>query len=94
MVKEIAAENKLLGLQKGQRFYYTIQPIEITNFLGAAVAVLDEYSISDSAGNSYKLYRTKEGNFYYMPEENKGKNKFVLMSLKNGLNPIINDGSF
>lgn len=79
-------DKQLLKLNDGEIFYYSARPVEITNFLGAAVAVLQQYFITDSMGNSYKLYRTKEGNWYDMPDENRGKNKAVLMSLKHGLN--------
>lgn len=56
--------------------------MKITNILGAAVAVLDEYLITNFAGEVYKLYKTKEGNWYEVPEVNTGVEKSVLMGFK------------
>lgn len=79
-------EIKEVFLNGNSRFSYTIKQVEITNTLGAAVAVLDEYFITNSDGESYKLYKTKEGNWYDVPEVNKGIDKGVLMGLKLGIN--------
>lgn len=77
-IKEIILGDK-------SRFTYTIKQVEITNILGAAVAVLDEYFITNSAGENYKLYKTKEGNWYDVAEVNKGVDKGVLLGLKLGI---------
>lgn len=45
---------------------------KIANSLGAADAVLDEYFITDSNGETYKLYKTNEGNWYDIAEANEG----------------------
>lgn len=65
-----------------KHFSYTRKQVEIKNILGAAVAVLDEYSITDSAGVNYKLYKTKDGNWYDLPEANTGIAKSILPALK------------
>ena len=65
-----------------KHFSYTRKQVEIKNILGAAVAVLDEYSITDSAGVNYKLYKTKDGNWYDLPEANTGIAKSILLALK------------
>jgi hypothetical protein len=75
-------ENKEIILGDGTQFLYTIKQVEITNILGAAVAVLDEYSITNSAGVNYKLYKTKDGNWYDLPEANTGIAKSILLALK------------
>jgi hypothetical protein len=64
------------------QFSYSRKQVHITNILGAAVAVLDEYSITDSAGVNYKLYKTKDGNWYDLPEANTGIAKSILLALK------------
>ncbi len=69
-------------LTDNSRFTYAIKQVEITNILGAAVAVLDEYFITDLSGKTYKLYKTKEGNWYDVPETNNGVDKSVLRMLK------------
>jgi hypothetical protein len=81
-------EIKEIVLSDNSRFSYTIKQVEITNALGAAVAVLDEYFITDSAGENYKLYKTKEGNWYDVPEVNKGVDKSVLLGLKLGIDSL------
>lgn len=69
-------------MDNNSRFSYTIKQVEITNILGTAVAVLDEYFITNSAGENYKLYKTKEGNWYDVPEINNGVDKGMLLKLK------------
>jgi hypothetical protein len=76
---------KEIILGDNSRFTYTIKQVEITNILGAAVAILDEYFITNSAGENYKLYKTKEGNWYDVAEVNKGVDKGVLLRLKIGI---------
>ena len=78
-------EIKEIVLGDNSRFSYTIKQEEITNVLGAAIAILDEYFITNSAGENYKLYKTKEGNWYDVPEANKGVEKRVLLGLKLGI---------
>lgn len=75
-------EIKEIFLEDNSRFSYTIKQVEITNVLGAAVAVLDEYNITNTEGEKYKLYKTKEGSWYDMPEANNGVDKSVLLRLK------------
>lgn len=77
-----SGETKEIVLGDSSRIYYTIKQIEITNMLGTAVAVLDEYSIAASTGETYKLYKTKEGNWYDMPDANKSVNQRKIMFLK------------
>ena len=83
MGRDIKTEEiKEIVLDNNSRFSYIIKQIEITNILGAAFAVLDEYSITDSAGVNYKLYKTKDGNWYDLPEANTGIAKSILLALK------------
>ncbi len=81
-------EIKEIVLNDKSKFSYTKKQVEITNVLGAAVAVLDEYFITNSAGENYKLYKTKEGNWYDVPEANKGVDKGVLLGLKLGIDGV------
>jgi hypothetical protein len=60
--------SKQIILDDNSRFSYIIKQVEITNVLGTAVAILDEYFITNSAGENYKLYKTKEGNWYDLDE--------------------------
>lgn len=83
MQMEIRTEETMqIILSDNERFSYTIKQVEISNVLGAAVAVLDEYFVTNSVGENYKLYKTKEGNWYDAAEANKGVNKSILLALK------------
>ena len=75
-------ESKEIILSDNNRFTYTIKQVEIKNILGTSVAVLDEHSITDTDGVNYKLYKTKYGNWYDLPEANTGIAKNILLALK------------
>jgi predicted proteasome-type protease len=75
-------EVKEIVLADNSWFSYTIKQVEITNVLGAAIGVLDEYFITNSAGENYKLYKTKEGNWYDMGETKATENIIILRALK------------
>lgn len=64
-------------------FFYTISPYEMRNALGAVIALLDEYSFTkkDSV-ETYKLYRTKEGNWYDLTSSENTDDYRILRSLK------------
>jgi hypothetical protein len=83
MAMDIKTEGiKEIILADNSHFSYTIKQVEIANILGTAVAVLDEYFITNSSGETYKLYKTNEGNWYDVPEANSGVEKGVLLGLK------------
>ena len=74
---------KEIILEDGSQFYYTIQPFEMKNILGAAVAVLDEYLFTKKgSAETYKLYRTKDGNWYEIEYENSNVESGLLLALK------------
>lgn len=75
-------EIKEIVLGDNNRFSYTIKQVEVRNILGAAVAVLDEYFITSPTRENYKLYKTKEGNWYDVVEANKSVDQRKLMFLK------------
>jgi hypothetical protein len=87
MITEITPVNKFI-LAENKQYSYTVQPFELTNILGAVVAVLDEYFIINSNGETYKLYKTHDGNWYDMPEANKDVDKSVLLGLKLGIDSL------
>ncbi len=60
---------KELILDNGDHYLYTIQPYEMKNVLGTVVALLKEYSFTQKGtSETFKLYRTKEGNWYNLDE--------------------------
>ncbi len=84
-------ENQII-LEDNREYSYRIKPFEITNSLGAVIATLQEYFITNLAGEEYKLYKTTEGNWYDIPETNKAVNKATIMSLKFAINSRKNKG--
>ncbi len=75
-----------LILEDKSQYFYSITPVEIHNSLGGVIATLFEYSISNNTSQNYKLYKTKEGNWYDIPEANPTSAKALLMSLKLAIN--------
>ena len=74
-------------LEDGDHYFYAIQPFEMKNVLGAVVAVLDEYLFTKSGTTeTYKLYRTKEGNWYEISNSVPVENIPILRELKIGIN--------
>ena len=70
-------------LEDGGPYFYTIRPFEMKNVLGVVVAVLDEYLFTKSGtSETYKLYRTKEGNWYEISNSVPVENIPILRELK------------
>lgn len=88
-VKLIDIKTEHVILQDNSEFFYTIKPVEITNILGNVIAVLDEYIFVSAKQNSekesYKLYRTKEGNWYDIAETKSAIENTILRSLKSAM---------
>lgn len=77
---------KEITLEDGSQYYYTIQPFEMKNILGAVVAVLDEYLFTKKgASETYKLYRTKDGNWYDISNGITEQNTILLRYLKQAI---------
>ena len=78
-----------ITLEDNSQFYYTIKPYELTNALGNIIAVLQEYNFTKKDDNdgqlSYKLYRTKEGNWYDIEEAKIITEKTILRMLKSAI---------
>ena len=79
-------EIKAILLRNGQKYFYTITPVEIKNILGTSITLLQEYSITDLNGKNHKLYKTKEGNWYDMAEATYVVDNAILMTLKSAIN--------
>lgn len=74
---------KQVMLEDGSQYFYRIQPFEMKNRLDTVVAVLDEYVFTKKdSSESYKLYRTKDGNWYDVNEEISTQAMKVLRELK------------
>ncbi len=67
-------------MEDGRQFFYTVQPFEMKNILGAVVAVLNEHLFTKKENSeTYKLYRTKDGNWYDINDENDDKTAILRM---------------
>lgn len=76
------AEIREIVLGDNSKFSYTVKQVELKNILGTLVAVLDEYLITSSSGEGYKLYKTKDGNWYDVETANPNGNNGILRVLK------------
>ena len=76
-------------------FYYTIKPYELTNALGNIIAVLQEYNFTKKGDNngqfSCKLYKTKEGNWYDVNDNNSPSDYGILRMLKSAIDAKENE---
>jgi hypothetical protein len=76
-------------LENNIRFKFTVHPFEMRNSLGKVVAYLQEYEITPANtalnSSSYKLYKTKEGNWYEIESENSKPDK-MIRELKSAIN--------
>ncbi len=77
--------NKQIILEDKSQYFYSVKPVEISNALGSVIAILDEYSITNSSGQNYKLHKTKEGNWYDISKGTGNGNNAILRALKSAL---------
>ncbi len=75
-------KNNEIILGDNSQYFYTVKPYEITNALGAVIAILDEYSIKNINGENYKLYKTKERNWYDISGSIPIENNALLRAFK------------
>jgi hypothetical protein len=84
-----------ITLEDSTRFYYTITPYELKNSLGNVVAMLQEYDFTKKEDTStpfnFKLYKTKEGNWYDIEEAGTITEKTTLRMLKSAIDSKEND---
>lgn len=77
---------KELILDNGNCYLYTIQPYEMKNILGAVVALLDEYSFTrKGTSETFKLYRTKKGNWYDLGENTDTAQTQLFLEIKTAI---------
>lgn len=74
----------------GLYYTYTIQPFEATNALGAVTAVLTEYKLSGSAGDTIFLYKTKEGSWYDIKQPDSSLKNALMTALKSAIDKLDN----
>ena len=72
----------ILQLDDGSEYFYTIKDVEVTNILGTATSVLQEYFVTNSSGEKLVLHRTNDGNWYEIQGINSGVEKGILLALK------------
>ena len=80
------AKTNQVILEDNTQYFYTVKPFELKNTLGHTVATLQEFSFTKSAENTdqvcYKLYKTKEGNWYDIPDLKSSIDYPILRQLK------------
>src|SRR5687767_5693197 len=84
----IATTNYVI-LEDNTQYFYTTTPFELTNGLGNVVAVLREFVFIKNGENSeqfsYKLYKTKEGNWYDIMDMKSSVEYDILRRLKTAM---------
>jgi hypothetical protein len=78
--------SKAVVTEDNRQYFYIVNPVEIPNALRTAVTILQEYSITNMFGENYKLYKTKEGNWYEIESANSSANHLLMMRLKKAIN--------
>lgn len=80
--------------QDNELYSYSVSPYEMTNALGHVIAILQEYSFTKMEGNTelspYKLYKTKEGNWYEINSPALSRENNILRKLKTAIDMIEN----
>ncbi len=86
-------QGKQITLEDGRKYHYITTAFEVQNALGAVAAVLEEYLITSDDGTAYKLYKTKEGNWYDLDEQNNAVEQIILQRLKRAIDNHVNEFS-
>ena len=91
----LTTSSEEINLRNNFRFKYTVHPFEMKNSLGKVIALLSEYVITRCDVGidepvPYKLYKTKEGN-WYEPESEIGKPDKIIRELKSAINSLESD---
>lgn len=87
----LTALGKQITLEDGRKYHYIIRKVEIENALGAVVAILDEFLVTDEQENSYKLHKTKEGNWYDSDSKNSTVDHAFLQRLKRAIDNQVKE---
>ncbi len=78
-----------ITLEDDSTYYYSVEPYEMMNALGMAIAPLREFNIfRDREENEpvfYKLYKTKEGSWYEISSLQPSIDSGILRKLKTGI---------
>lgn len=77
-----------LTLPDEQQYSYSVVPYEMTNALGHTIAILQEYTITginECNGFFYRLYKTKEGNWYEINSPTPSVENDILRKLKTAI---------
>ncbi|HET7116944.1 MAG TPA: hypothetical protein VFI29_10665 [Hanamia sp.] len=88
--------NNQIIIQDDEEYFYSVSPYEMTNVLGSVIAILQEYTLTRMDGASelhpYKLYKTKEGNWYEINSSAPSPENNILRKLKTAIdmqeNPV------
>ena len=84
---------KQIILDDGKKYHYITTAFEVQNALGKVAAILEEFLITGEDGSVYKLYKTKEGNWYDLDEQNNAVEQIILQQLKRAIDNFVNEFS-
>ena len=78
-----------ITIQDDEQYAYSVSPYEMANALGNVIAILQEYTFTRMDDNSepqpYKLYKTKEGNWYEINPAAPSLEKNMVRKLKTAI---------
>ena len=78
-----------ITLEDNSTYYYSVEPYEMMNALGMAIAPLREFKIFRNGEENepvfYKLYKTKEGSWYEISSLQPSIDYSILRKLKTGI---------
>ncbi len=76
-------------VENGDKYNYSVKPFDLTNSLGNGIALLQQYSFSIAGSTNdsteYKLYKTKEGNWYDLDPAGAYADSAVVRMLKSAI---------
>jgi len=91
----VTPTNRII-LEDNTEYLYSVNPFGLNNALGKTVAILEEYIFTknEEAADQpvFKLYKTKEGNWYDLNEINTYNEPRILRQLKTAID-LIENGS-
>lgn len=86
---DIESFSSEIVLPDENKFRYFTKPYEFKNVLGHTVATFKEYCVTNSDSQiSFRLYKTKDGNWYDVTELKTPHEKNLIRTLKSAIDAI------
>ncbi len=79
-----------LNVENGGTYFYSTQPYEVKNALGSVIAVVTEYTINKKGSTeTFRLYRTKDGNWYDVEGSINAMPNETIASIKLAIDKVL-----